>query len=66
MTSKKEKSDEESNPFIVASSLWQNALKGWMDTYNEFFAVSSKMTEYWLNLFWSSWLKEHKRNNDNK
>jgi hypothetical protein len=65
MGSRKDKPIEQSNPFIAAIALWQNAFKSWMDAYNEYIAVYSKMTEHWLNLYSGSLFKERKKNNNN-
>ena len=60
MLSRKDKSTDDSNPFIVAIDLWQNGLKNWIDAYNEYIAAYSKMSEHWLNLYWGSIHKKQK------
>ena len=41
------------NPFMTAMDLWQTAAMSWIATYNELVKNASKMSEYWLNIFWS-------------
>ena len=43
------------NPFMMAMDLWQNAAMSWIATYNELVKNTSKMSEYWFNLFWGRW-----------
>ena len=61
MTSRKEKEEQDNvpNPFATMNmALWQNAVRNWIDIYNEFVLNSSKITEYWFNLIWRPWIKE--------
>jgi hypothetical protein len=43
------------NPFMMGMDLWQNAAMSWIAAYNELVKNTSKMSEYWFNLFWGRW-----------
>ena len=44
------------NPFVSATTFWQNLMTNWFNSYGEFFKNSAKMTEYWYDIYWKPWL----------
>jgi hypothetical protein len=44
------------NPFVSATTFWQNLMITWFNAYGEFFKNSAKMNEYWYDICWKPWL----------
>jgi hypothetical protein len=44
------------NPFVSTTTFWQNLMTNWLNVYGEFFKNSTKMNEYWYDIFWKPWL----------
>ena len=44
------------NPFVAGTAVWQASMKYWLDAYGEFLKNAPKMTEYWYDSYWKPWL----------
>jgi hypothetical protein len=44
------------NPFVAGTAVWQSLMTYWLDAYGEFLKNAPKMTEYWYDTYWKPWL----------
>jgi hypothetical protein len=44
------------NPFVSATTFWQNIMTNWFNAYGEFFKNGAKISEYWYDVYWKPWL----------
>ena len=44
------------NPFVLATTFWQNMVANWFNAYGEFFKNGTKISEYWYDTYWKPWL----------
>jgi hypothetical protein len=44
------------NPFVSATTFWQNIMTNWFNAYGEFFKNGAKISEYWYDIYWKPWL----------
>lgn len=44
------------NPFVLATTFWQNIMAIWFNAYGELFKNGTKISEYWYDTYWRPWL----------
>jgi hypothetical protein len=44
------------NPFVLATTFWQNIMTNWFNAYGELFKNGTKISEYWYDTYWRPWL----------
>jgi hypothetical protein len=56
MTREQDTKNNNVNPFVAGTAVWQASMKYWLDAYGEFLKNAPKMTEYWYDSYWKPWL----------
>ena len=56
MTREQDTKNNNVNPFVAGTAIWQASMKYWLDAYGEFLKNAPKMTEYWYDSYWKPWL----------
>ncbi|HZA06068.1 MAG TPA: hypothetical protein VE619_00060 [Nitrososphaeraceae archaeon] len=55
-----------SNPFTLGTTFWQSLMTNWLNVYGELFKNGVKMSEYWYDTYWKSWLNWPQRESEHK
>jgi len=50
------------NPFVSATAFWQNMMSSWFNAYGELIKNSTKITEYWYDIYWKPWINLQQQN----
>jgi hypothetical protein len=56
MTTKQDNKNNNVNPFVAGTAVWQSLMTYWFNAYGEFLKNAPKMTEDWYDTFWKPWL----------
>ena len=56
MTTKQDNKNNNVNPFVTGTAVWQSLMTYWLNAYGEFLKNAPKMTEDWYNTYWKPWL----------
>jgi hypothetical protein len=56
MTREQDTKNNNVNPFVAGTAVWQSFMTYWLDAYGEFLKNAPKMTEYWYDSYWKPWL----------
>jgi hypothetical protein len=54
------------DPFVLATTFWQNMMTNWFNAYGEFFKNGTKISEYWYDTYCKPWLnwQQYQRSRD--